>query len=56
MACINQLYGEVQKLYLKGYSEEAIVKALGNEKDKLVKFVTFGNVSFAQMVRSAMEQ
>jgi len=55
LSFLEELYGEVQRLYYKGYSEEAIVKALGNEKDKLVKFVTLGNVSFTQMVRSAME-
>jgi len=55
LSFLEELYGEVQRLCLKGYSEKAIVKALGNEKDKLVKFVTLGNVSFAQMVRSAME-
>ena len=55
LSFLEELYGEVQRLRFKGFSEEEIVKALGNEKDKLVKFVTFGNVSFAQMVRSAME-
>jgi glyoxylase-like metal-dependent hydrolase (beta-lactamase superfamily II) len=55
LSFLEELYGEVKRLCFKGYSEEAIVKALGNEKDKLVKFVTLGNVSFAQMVRSAME-
>jgi glyoxylase-like metal-dependent hydrolase (beta-lactamase superfamily II) len=52
---IEELYGKVQSLHLKGYSEKEIVKALGKEKDKMVKFVTLGNVSFAQMVRSAMK-
>ena len=55
LSFLEELYGEVKRLCLKGYSEKAIVKALGNKKDKLVKFVTLGNVSFAQMVRSAME-
>lgn len=55
LSFLEELYGEVQRLCLKGYSEKAIVRALGNEKDKLVKFVTLGNVSFAQMVRSALE-
>ncbi|MBU1712556.1 MAG: MBL fold metallo-hydrolase [Proteobacteria bacterium] len=55
LSFLQEIYGEVQRLYLKGYSEAAIVKAMGNGKDKLVKFVTLGNASFAQMVRSAME-
>jgi len=55
LSFLEDIYGTVQDLCSKGYPEKAIVKALGNEKDKLVKFVTLGNVSFAQMVRSAME-
>ena len=55
LSFLEELYGEVQRLRIKGYSEEAIVKTLGNGKDKLVKFVTLGNVSFAQMVHSAMK-
>jgi glyoxylase-like metal-dependent hydrolase (beta-lactamase superfamily II) len=56
LSFLEDIYGKVQDLCRKGYSEKAIVKALGNEKAKLVKFVTLGNVSFTQMVRSAMEQ
>lgn len=55
LSFLEDIYGTVQDLCGKGYSEKAIVKALGNEKDKLVKFVTLGNVSFAQMIRSAMD-
>jgi glyoxylase-like metal-dependent hydrolase (beta-lactamase superfamily II) len=55
LSFLEELYGNVRSLQEKGYSEEAIVKALGNGKDKLVKYVTLGNVSFAQMVRSAMK-
>ena len=56
LSFLEDIYGQVQYLYGRGYSEKAIVKAIGNEKDKLVKFVTLGNVSFAQMIRSAMER
>jgi glyoxylase-like metal-dependent hydrolase (beta-lactamase superfamily II) len=52
---LEELYGKVHTLKNKGWSEEAIVKTLENGKDRLVKCVTLGNVSFAQMVRSALK-
>ena len=51
---LEDLYGNVRKLTEKGYSEKAVIKALDPKNDRRVKWLTMGNVSFANMVRSAL--
>ena len=51
---LEDLYGKVGELSHKGYSEKAIIKTLDPRNDRTLKLITMGNVSFANMVRSAM--
>lgn len=51
---LEDLLGNVGKLAEKGYSKKAVIKALDPKKDRGVKWLTMGNVSFANMIRSAM--
>jgi glyoxylase-like metal-dependent hydrolase (beta-lactamase superfamily II) len=51
---LEDLYGNVRKLAEKGYTEKAVIKALDPKKDRGIKWLTMGNVSFANMVRSAL--
>ena len=51
---LEDLLGNIRKLAEKGYSEKAVIKALDPKKDRGVKWLTMGNVSFANMIRSAM--
>ncbi len=48
-------YGNVRTLFEKGYPETAIIKELEDGSDRNVRLFTMGNVSFACMVRSAVE-
>jgi glyoxylase-like metal-dependent hydrolase (beta-lactamase superfamily II) len=51
---LEDVYGNVRKLSQKGYSEKAVIKALDPKTDRGVKWLTMGNVSFANMIRSAL--
>jgi hypothetical protein len=51
---LEEFYGNVRKLAERGYSEKAVINALDPKNDRGVKWLTMGNVSFANMVRSAM--
>ena len=51
---LEDLYGHIRKLAEKGYSERAVIKELDPKNDRGVKWLTMGNVSFANMVRSAL--
>jgi glyoxylase-like metal-dependent hydrolase (beta-lactamase superfamily II) len=51
---LEDLYGKINKLIEKGFSEKAVIKALDPKSDHWVKWVTMGNASFANMLRSAM--
>ena len=48
------MLGEVRQLRDQGVSADQIVSRLGNGSDRKVKWVTLGNASFANMVRSAL--
>ena len=50
----EDLYGNVHLLIQKGFSEKKIIKKLDPKNDRLVRWITLGNVSFANMVRSAI--
>lgn len=51
---LEDVYGNVRKLAEKGYSEKAVIKALDPKNDRGIKWLTMGNVSFANMIRSAL--
>jgi hypothetical protein len=51
---LEDLYGHVRELAEKGYSEKAIITELGPQNDRGVKWLTMGNISFANMIRSAL--
>jgi glyoxylase-like metal-dependent hydrolase (beta-lactamase superfamily II) len=51
---LEDLYGRIQTLAAKGLTEKAVIKALDPGKDRFVKWLTLGNASFANIVRSAM--
>lgn len=51
---LEDLYGNIQQMVQKGYSQRAIIKALDQKNDRRVRWVTLGNASFANMARSAM--
>ncbi len=53
---LEDLYGNIRKLAEKGFSEKEVIKALDPKNDRRVKWLTMGNVSFANMVRSAMAE
>ncbi|MGD9134854.1 MAG: MBL fold metallo-hydrolase, partial [Desulfobacterales bacterium] len=51
---LEDLYGNIQKLAEQGHSEKAVIKALDPKNDRVIKWFTTGNASFANMVRSAL--
>lgn len=51
---LEDFYGQVKILVAKGFSEKAVIKELDPATDRLIKWMTMGNVSHANMVRSAM--
>jgi glyoxylase-like metal-dependent hydrolase (beta-lactamase superfamily II) len=51
---LEELRGQVARLHAQGLSEGAIVRRLDPRKDRLVKAITLGNASFAQMIRSTL--
>jgi len=54
LSFLEDFRGSVLQLAAKGYSERVIIRKLSTGQDRLVKWVTLGNVSFANMVRSAL--
>ncbi len=51
---LEDLYGNIRKLVGKGFSEKTVIKTLDPKNDRWVKWITMGNASFANMVRSAL--
>ncbi len=51
---LEDIVGQVQMLRTKGLSENAIIKSMDPNKDRWVKLITMGNVSFANLVKSAI--
>lgn len=51
---LQDLYGNARMLAEKGHSKKGVIKALDPKKDRSVKWLTMGNVSFANMIRSAL--
>jgi glyoxylase-like metal-dependent hydrolase (beta-lactamase superfamily II) len=51
---LEEFYGNILILMQKGFSEKEIIRKTGNGADRKVKWVTMGNASFANMVRSVI--
>ncbi len=51
---LEELYGQVEKLVNEGLDEERIIRKL-NKEVKMVKLITMGNVSHANMISSALK-
>jgi glyoxylase-like metal-dependent hydrolase (beta-lactamase superfamily II) len=54
LAFLEDFYGQVTDLNRKGLSESEIIARLDLKQDRLVKWVTLGNASFGNMVRSIL--
>ena len=51
---LEDLFGQIKKLSEKGLSEKQVIQVLDPRNDRWVKWITMGNASFANMVRSAI--
>ncbi len=51
---LEEFYGRVEKLVHQGYDEKKIIKEM-DEEVTLIKMITLGNVSRAQMIRSTIK-
>ena len=51
---LEDIVGRVQLLKKQGLSDNAIIKRMDSKKDRWVKLMTLGDVSLANMLRSAM--
>ena len=52
---LEDIVGQVQKLKDLGMNHKAIFKRMDSGKDKSIKLMTMGNVSFVNMLRSAYQ-
>jgi glyoxylase-like metal-dependent hydrolase (beta-lactamase superfamily II) len=50
---LEDFHGRVQQLKTAGHSVPAVIREFDHKRDRLVKWITLGNASFANMVRSA---
>ena len=51
---LEDIVGRVQLLKEQGLTDNAIIKRMDPNNDRLVKLMTLGNVSFANMLKSAI--
>ena len=54
LAYLEDIVGNVGLLLKKGLPEKEIIRRLDHRQDRFVKFLTMGNASFANMIRSAI--
>ncbi len=52
---LEDLYGRIRSFLQEGLSEKAIIRKLDARNDRLAKWLTLGNVSFANMIKSAID-
>jgi len=52
---LEDLYGRIRSFLREGLSEKAIIRKLDVRRDRLVKWLTLGNMSFANMIKSAID-
>ncbi len=50
------IHGRIRDLYIKGYTEKAIIRRMRTGEDRFAKWLTMGNVSFANLVRSVTRE
>jgi len=55
LAYLQDIAGTVGLLVARGLPEREIIQRLDRRQDRLVKFFTMGNASFANMIRSAIQ-
>jgi glyoxylase-like metal-dependent hydrolase (beta-lactamase superfamily II) len=53
LAFLEEFRGKVRRMKDSGLSERRVIRALDRGHDRLIKWITMGNASFANMVRSA---
>ncbi len=53
---LEDLLGTVDQLKRQGKSAQEVVRVLDRRQDRLVKLITMGNASFANMIRSAYRE
>ena len=51
---LEEIHGKVRLLVAKGLPEGEIIRRMDPRKDRFVRWVTMGNASFANMIRSAI--
>lgn len=56
LAFLKALRDDVRDLHRQGYPLREIIKRLDPKTDRRVKWITMGNASFANMVRSALDR
>lgn len=54
LAYLEDIFGAVGSLLTRGLPEKEIIRRMDHRQDRFVKFVTMGNASFANMIRSAI--
>jgi len=52
---LEDFVGEVQRFKAEGMKREAVIKKMDPGKDRVFKLVTMGNISFANMLKSAYD-
>jgi hypothetical protein len=52
---LENFCGEIARLFKSGLSEKEVIKKMSKQEVRFVKMLTFGNVSFEQMVRKAIQ-
>jgi glyoxylase-like metal-dependent hydrolase (beta-lactamase superfamily II) len=52
---LEDLYGQVRLFLQEGLAEKAIIRKLDDRRGRLAKWLTLGNVSFANMIKSAID-
>ena len=56
LAYLEEIAGRVGVLKARGLSAKAIVRQMDPRQDRFVKYITLGNASFANMIRSAYRE
>ncbi|MGD9239477.1 MAG: hypothetical protein PVG69_05605 [Desulfobacterales bacterium] len=51
---MEDLYGRIRSFLQEGFSENAIIRKLDARNDRFAKWLALGNISFANMIRSAI--
>ena len=52
---LEDLAGEIEQMKIAGHALTAVIDRLDHKRDRMIKLITMGNVSFANMIRSAYD-